>query len=65
MGLKTLQSLLKLGIDLLFLAGLLLCAYGCWLWFHPLGFMVGGILIAAFAFLLGYQRPARRAGSEE
>lgn len=31
-------------------------SYGCWLAWHPLGFILGGLLIAIAAFLNGYRR---------
>lgn len=41
--------------DLALLAGLGLLSYGCWLAWHPLGFIVAGVLVGAAAFLSGYQ----------
>lgn len=37
---------------LLELAGFALIAYGCWLAWSPLGFIVGGALLALVAFLV-------------
>ena len=34
---------------LVFLAGLGLFAYGCWLAWHPLGFIMGGLVLTAGA----------------
>ncbi len=39
--------------DLLFLLGCAIFAYGFWLAWRPLGFICGGFMLAAFAFLSG------------
>ena len=46
----------RLGLDLAFLAGSAVFVYGLWMAWRPLGFIVGGIVIAAVAFFAGYQR---------
>jgi hypothetical protein len=42
--------------DALAAAGCLWTSYGCWLAWHPLGFIVGGILLAGCSFFLGYAK---------
>jgi hypothetical protein len=54
----------KIVFDLLFLCGCALLAYGFWLAWHPLGFIVGGALLAAVSFFVGYNRPAAVTGAE-
>jgi hypothetical protein len=44
----------RLATDLMFLAGLALAIFGVWVWSHPLGLIVGGIVLAALGFLFGY-----------
>jgi hypothetical protein len=44
-------------LDLLFLVGAAVFAFGFWLAWHPLGFIVGGLTLAAFAFFGGYRIP--------
>lgn len=46
--------LLKLGADLLMLVSFGVFIYGLWLAWHPLGFIVGGLLACAAAFFYGY-----------
>jgi hypothetical protein len=50
------KRLQRAGLDVAFLAGCAVCAFGLWLAWRPLGFIVGGIAIAAVAFFAGYQR---------
>ncbi len=64
MGLKLFKRLQKLAYDLLFLCGCGVCVYGLWLAWRPLGFIVGGIVLAAIGFLSAYNL-ARPAESEE
>jgi hypothetical protein len=65
MGMTLLAFVRKIGFDLLFLCGCALLAYGFWLAWHPLGFIVGGLLLAAVSFFLGYNnRPAAATGAE-
>jgi hypothetical protein len=59
MGVKLLKRIQKLTFDLLFLCGCGVFVYGLWLAWRPLGFIVGGTVIAALAFFAGYQRPAQ------
>jgi len=47
-------------LDLLFFIGAALFAYGCWLAWHPLGFICGGLIVAAFAFLTAQSRRGNR-----
>jgi hypothetical protein len=47
--------------DTCFLAGCAVFVYGVWLAWRPLGFIVGGLAVAAIAFFMGY----RPAGGEE
>jgi len=49
---KTLQ---KLSLDLLFLFGCGVFVYGLGLAWRPLGFIVGGVVLAALGFFAGYQ----------
>ena len=46
----------KLAMDLTFLVGCAVFVFGLWLAWHPLGFIVGGVVVAAVAFFVGYQR---------
>jgi hypothetical protein len=46
--------------DLELLIGCALIAYGCWLAWRPLGFIVGGLMLALTGFFLGYQRKGDR-----
>jgi hypothetical protein len=65
---KLLRLLHKLSFDLVFLAGCAVFVYGLSLAWLPLGFIVGGIVLAAIAFFAGYQhrfQDAQRAESEE
>jgi hypothetical protein len=65
MGVKILKRLQKLSFDLLFLCGCGVFVYGVWLAWRPLGFIVGGIVLAAVAFFAGYQRPVPAVQPEE
>ena len=58
MNLATLQ---RAATDLFVVLGLLAFFYGLWLAWHPLGFIVGGLTVAAVSFMLGYD-PARIRG---
>ena len=53
----------ELGFDLLVLVGAAVFAYGLWLAWHPLGFIVGGILLAAAGIFFGYDRETLRRRS--
>jgi hypothetical protein len=53
---KRLRLIPDLASDLAVLAGAALFSYGAWLAWHPLGFMVGGLLLSSVAFLYGYRR---------
>ena len=46
----------RLGLDLTFMAGCAVFVYGLSMAWRPLGFIVGGIVVAAVAFFAGYQR---------
>jgi hypothetical protein len=48
------QMLLRIACNLLFLVGFLALVYGLWLAWHPLGFILGGLLLAAGAFFFEY-----------
>lgn len=52
-------KLFKLALDVLFLAGLGILAFGVWMAWRPGGVMAAGALLAAFAFLLGYGSRSR------
>lgn len=56
------KLLLRIACNLAFLVGFLGLVYGLWLAWHPLGFIVGGLLLAACAFFYDYnlQREAKR-----
>lgn len=56
------QMLLRVACNLVFLMGFLTLVYGLWLAWHPLGFILGGLLLAAGAFFYEYnlQRGAAR-----
>jgi hypothetical protein len=60
MGLIGNKTLHSIGWDLAFLAGSLLCCYGLSLAYRPLGFIVGGLELAAASFLQGYWASRRR-----
>jgi hypothetical protein len=59
MGLKS-KTLQSVSWDLLFVAGSILCCYGLSLAYRPLGFIAGGIELAAVSFLQGYWASRRR-----
>jgi uncharacterized membrane protein YiaA len=42
--------------DALFFVGVAVFAYGFWLAWHPLGFIIGGLALAVFAFLTAQSR---------
>ncbi|MBS1803523.1 MAG: hypothetical protein JST28_09150 [Acidobacteria bacterium] len=46
----------ELVLDVMFLLGLAAASYGFWLAWHPLGFIVGGLLVAVFSFLTAQRR---------
>lgn len=54
--------LLRIACNIVFLAGFAGLVYGLWLAWHPLGFILGGLLLAAGAFFYEYnlQRGAAR-----
>ena len=56
MALTFKKRLQKLSCDVSFLIGCAIFVYGLWLAWRPLGFIVGGIVVAAVAFSVGYQR---------
>jgi hypothetical protein len=47
-------SLTRIACELFMLAGLSALVYGLWLAWHPLGFVIGGALLAAGAFFVHY-----------
>jgi hypothetical protein len=53
MGVK--EKILKAVWDAGMVAGAAAAVYGLWLAWHPLGFIVGGLLAAAGCFFGGYQ----------
>lgn len=55
------KKLQKLSCDLLFLFGCGFFVYGLGLAWRPLGFIVGGGVLAAIAFFAGYQNPWSKA----
>jgi hypothetical protein len=56
MGLTITKRMKRLILDVSFLFGCAIFVYGLWLAWRPLGFIVGGLVIAAVAFFAGYQR---------
>lgn len=61
MGVKSKLLLTKLGWDVIFLAGCGAFVYGLGQAWRPLGFIVGGIIVAAGAFFQGYWASRRRS----
>jgi len=59
------NPLQKLCLDLAFLVGCAVFVYGLWLAWRPLGFIVGGIVLAAFSFFSAYRPAATSAEGEE
>ncbi len=59
------KPLQKLCFDLAFLVGCAIFVYGLWLAWRPLGFIVGGIVLAAFSFFSAYRPATASAESEE
>jgi len=55
------DKLAKLALDLGAIAGAGVFTYGFWMYSHPLGPIVGGLLIALGCVFAGYDR-ARNAG---
>ena len=47
------KKLPQLLADIAVVCGLILFAYGFWLAWHPLGFIVGGLALGALAVLYG------------
>lgn len=52
---------LKFGCDAAVVLGALLFSYGLHLAWRPLGFIVGGAVLAAGAFFIGYQKTTFRS----
>ncbi len=48
-----------------FVVGIASFVFGAWLAWHPLGFIVGGVLLAVLSFLTGYRKPEHEAGDTE
>ncbi len=46
----TKQQLIIAGWTVVFLAGVLVLSYGCWLAWHPAGFMVAGVFLGVLGF---------------
>jgi hypothetical protein len=42
----------RLLVHFLYLLGLYCAVYGCWLIYHPAGWIIGGALLVAFSLLL-------------
>ena len=55
MDLKS-DSMRQLIWDMVFVLGAAVFVYGLSLAWRPLGFMVGGLVISAIAFFIGYRR---------
>ena len=53
-------TLRNAALDAGVVAGMAVCCYGLWLAWHPLGFIVGGLSVAAGSFTLGYDVSAIR-----
>lgn len=49
--------------DMAIVAGMSGFDYGLWLAWRPLGFIVGGLSLAAFGMFMGYDRQALRRRS--
>jgi hypothetical protein len=47
-------------LDVVFLLGTAIAAYGFWLAWRPLGFIIGGLFLAAFAYFTGYRPRGER-----
>ena len=58
------KRLQRMQMDLAFLAGCAVFIFGLWLAWRPLGFIVGGIVLAAVAFFAGYRRLDEKGGGE-
>jgi hypothetical protein len=55
------DKLLKIAIDLGETTGLAVFVYGLWLAWHPLGIIIGGLILALICILVGYGRYRREA----
>jgi hypothetical protein len=53
---KKTEDLRQLTWDLVFVLGAAVFVYGLSLAWRPLGFIVGGLIISALAFFIGYRR---------
>jgi hypothetical protein len=60
---KVQKKLRELAFDALVLTGAAIFAYGLWLAWHPLGFIVGGLMLGAAGIFFGYDREALRRRS--
>jgi uncharacterized membrane protein YiaA len=57
-------SLTRIACELFMVAGLFAFVYGLWLAWHPLGWMIGGLLLAACAFFVHYNALRDQARNE-
>jgi hypothetical protein len=53
-------TLKNAALDAGVVAGVAVCCYGLWLAWHPLGFIVGGLSVAAGSFVMAYDVSAIR-----
>ena len=60
---KKTSKLKEAAFDLAIVAGMGIFDYGLWLAWRPLGFIVGGLSLAAFGMFMGYDRQAMRRQS--
>jgi hypothetical protein len=56
MGLKILNLVREHALDVVFFIGVAVFSFGFWLAWRPLGFIVSGLVIAAFSFFADYRR---------
>lgn len=56
----TIKTIKAASFDGMVLAGAVVLDYGLWLAWHPLGFIVGGLSLAAAGIFLGYDRETLR-----
>lgn len=56
MGIEKRNTVRQLVWDLVFVIGALVFVCGLSMAWRPLGFIVGGMIISAIAFLVGYRR---------